>query len=145
MLEIHETLKNQGDWDESGLFSAMDDLMQWARIDHDNEDPGDWPDGRVVCAECVLTDGVDVIGMGRVLWDSHIEDSLPRVAHLCLTPAQRTPFVLDSMESVLIDSYALDPIGGELLRSHAGRTLDLTERTRAEVSGRVGLADPRMI
>ncbi len=72
MLEIFETLKSQSEWGETGLFEAMDDLMDWARVDHDWDD-GDWPDGRVVCAECVLTLHDDVVGMGRVLWDSHDE------------------------------------------------------------------------
>lgn len=144
MLEIHETLKTQADWEGSSLFNDMDDLMQWARIDHDWDEDG-WPDGRVVCAECVLTDGEDVVGMGRVIWDSHVEDSPPRIAHLCLTPAQRTDFVIESLESVLVESYAQEPIGGELVRLHSGRDLDLTERARTQLAGLPGHVDPRMI
>lgn len=144
MLEIFETLKSQCDWEGSSLFNDMDDLMQWARVDHDNDD-GEWPDGRVVCAECVLTLDEDVVGMGRVIWDSHLEDSVPRVAHICVTPAYRTDFVIDSMEAALIEAYALEPIGGEFVRMLGGRELDLTERARAYLSGLTGHADPRMI
>ncbi|WP_319826400.1 hypothetical protein [Thalassovita sp.] len=144
MLEIHETLKTQQDWEDSGLFSAMDDLMQWARVDEQGLDDT-WPGGRIVCAECVVMDDGEPVGMGRVIWDSHLEDSLPVVTHLCLTPAHRTDFVLGTLESVLVDAYAADPIGGDLLRVSNGCEVDLAERARAYLSALLGQADPRMI
>ncbi|THD75652.1 hypothetical protein E7681_04140 [Thalassobius vesicularis] len=144
MLEIHETLKSQAEWDNSSLFNDMDDLMQWARVDYDG-DEGDWPDGRVVCAECVVTEGEDVVGMGRILWDSHIDDALPRVAHLCLTPAHRTDFVLESVETVLVEAYAMDPIGGEVVRLSDGTQIDLAEQAQDQLAALIGLAEPRMI
>ena len=30
MLEIFETLKSQADWGETGLFEAMEDLLEWS-------------------------------------------------------------------------------------------------------------------
>lgn len=144
MLEIHETLKSQAEWDGSSLFNDMDDLMQWARVDGDEDGDG-WPDGRVVCAECVVTEGEDVVGLGRILWDSHLEDSVPRVSHLCLTPAHRSDFVFDSLELALVDLYAQDPIAGDFVRLSNGAELDVGERARDRLSALVGLAEPRMI
>jgi hypothetical protein len=144
MLEIFETLKSQSEWGETGLFEAMDDLMEWARVDGDWDD-GPWPDGRVVCAECVLTLGDDVVGMGRVIWDSHVEESCPRIAHLCVTPAYRTDFVIDSLQATLIEAYALQPIGGDLVKRLDGATVDLADPAGAMISGQVSPMQLRMI
>lgn len=144
MLEIFETLKSQSEWGETGLFEAMDDLMQWARVDSDWDD-GAWPDGRVVCAECVLTLQDDVVGMGRVIWDSHVEDCLPRVTHLCVTPSHRSEFVIESLEASLIEAYALQPVGGDLLRRRDGSTMDLADPAAAMTSGLASPAQLRMI
>jgi hypothetical protein len=144
MLEIFETLKSQSEWGECGLFEAMDDLMEWARVDHDWND-GDWPDGRVVCAECVLTKDDDPVGMGRVIWDSHVEDSLPRVAHLCVTPSYRTDFVIESIEAALIEAYATQPIGGELVKLLNGTSVDLADPANALLPGQAGPVQLRMI
>lgn len=144
MLEIFETLNAQSEWGETGLFEAMDDLMQWARVDHDWDD-GTWPEGRVVCAECVLTLDDDLVGMGRVIWDSHVEDCLPRITHLCVTPAFRTDFVIDSIETTLIESYAIQPIGGDLVKRLDGQVLDLAEPTNLQMPGQIGPTQLRMI
>ena len=144
MLEIFETLKSQADWGETGLFEAMEDLLEWSCVDA-RPDHGPWPDGRVVCAECVLAKGDDVVGMARLLWDSHIEDSLPRVAHLCLTPTYHTDFVIESLETVLAESYAAEPIAGDHIRLSNGRVLDLLGNTRAQTRGQVGQLAPRVI
>jgi len=144
MLEIFETLKSQSEWGECGLFEAMDDLMEWARVDHD-WDTEAWPDGRIVCAECVLTKDDDPVGMGRVIWDSQIEDSLPRIAHICVTPAYRTDFVIESIEAALIESYAEQPIGGDLVKRLDGSALDLADPAGPLQSGQPGAAQLRMI
>ena len=146
MLEIHETLNSCNEWDNNALFEAMDDLLESARIDFDGQNHfRDWPAGRVLCAECIVADGSDVVGLARIIWDSHVEDAVPQVAHVCVSPGYRNSFVIDSLETELIESYAMNPVGGERVRNLKGRDVDLAERARAHLSSMMGMADPRMI
>ncbi len=67
------------------------------------------------------------------------------MTHVCVSPSYRTDFVIDSLQSTLIESYALQPIGGDLVKQMDGSTVDLEDQTRAVVSGQTGFAQLRMI
>ena len=144
MLEIHETLSGDLGWDDVSLYAVVDDLLWSDRL---GVTPADeiWPDGRILYAECVVSDGGEVVGLGRLVWDMHIEGAVPTIHDLCLRPKYRTPFVIDTMESVLIDYYAEEAAGGEMVLGHDGREIDISERVERLRDLALGYAEQRVI
>lgn len=117
MLEIRRTIEVPEE--PEGLQVLMDDGRLYPQRDED------WPEERHLLGECVILDGARAVGFGRVIWDAHTDD-LPRVADLALDPALRSDFFIDSLEQELIAEYAAEAEGGDVVRGHDGRLIDIT-------------------
>ncbi|SDI18063.1 hypothetical protein SAMN05421850_101915 [Lutimaribacter saemankumensis] len=103
-------------------------------LDHDRIDPAadeGWPEERLLLGECVLLDGDRAVGFGRLIWDAHTDD-LPRVIDLAFAPGFRAPFFVDTLEQELIAEYATEAEGGEVVRGHDGRLIDITRAAMTE-------------
>lgn len=122
MLEIRRTTDFQPD------ITALETVIDTARL-RPSDETEDWPDERLVMSECVVLDAGRVVGFGRMIWDAHL-DALPRIYDLCLLPAHRDPFVLDTLEQELIDEYAYAAEGGDMVIGRDGRHIDISHRAR---------------
>jgi hypothetical protein len=119
----------------------------WTLLDVDRMDPhGDagWPEERHLLGECVMLEGARAVGFGRVIWDAHTDD-LPRVIDLAFSPGFRQPFFIETLEQELIAEYASEAEGGEVVRGHDGRLIDITRAARTEGRhlGALGQRRPR--
>lgn len=118
-------------------------LQQLLEHDQIGDQSGeDWPDERHLLGECVLLAGSRAVGFGRVVWDAHTDD-LPRVTDLALAPAYRHAFFLDSLEGELIAEYADEAEGGDMLRGHDGRVIDITRLARTGTAPTAGYGSRR--
>ena len=106
---------------------GLSDLLTSGLIGEDSGE--DWPDERHLLGECVMLEGPRAVGFGRVVWDAHT-DEMPRVTDLALAPAYRSAFFIDSLEGELIAEYADEAEGGDMLRGHDGRVIDITRLGR---------------
>ena len=128
MIEIHDTLRNEYGWDIVAVHAAVDEVMDSSRLSYPYLGDDDWSQGRILYSECVVTDGDEVVGAGRLIWDSEKENALPRIQDFCLLRAYRSEFVISSMISALIDGYAEDASGGTTVLAHDGSEIDISER-----------------
>ncbi len=106
----------------------------WALLETDRLEPVQdegWPEERHLLGECVMLDGARAVGFGRVIWDAHTDD-LPRVIDLAFLPVFRQPFFIETLEQELIAEYATEAEGGEVVRGHDGRLIDITRAARGE-------------
>lgn len=124
MLEILRTIEITAEPEGLGA------LLECDRLVPANDDEG-WPEERHLLGECVLLEGSRAVGFGRVIWDAHTDD-LPRVADLAFAPGFRQPFLIDTLEQELIAEYAAEAEGGDIVRSHDGRLIDITRTARSE-------------
>ncbi|MFY0679412.1 MAG: hypothetical protein JXR13_02450 [Thalassovita sp.] len=145
MIEIHETLRGDHGWDIVALHQAMDDLMDGARLSYPYLGDDNWSEGRILYSECIVTDEDEIVGTGRLIWDAHRPDALPRIQDLSLLRAYRSRFMIETMVSVLIDGYAQDAEGGFLVLAHDGRELDISERVERLRHIASGAFEPRVI
>ncbi|MCM2560731.1 hypothetical protein M8756_03295 [Lutimaribacter sp. EGI FJ00015] len=106
----------------------------WALLEADRLEPlldEGWPEERHLLGECVMLEGARAVGFGRVIWDAHTDD-LPRVIDLAFSPDFRQPFFIETLEQELIAEYAADAEGGEVVRGHDGRLIDITRAAAGE-------------
>lgn len=123
MPEIRRTTEIMAEPD--GLAALLDA----GRIDPAGDEG--WPEERHLLGECVLLDGERAVGFGRLIWDAHTDD-LPRVIDLAFAPGFRAPFFVDTLEQELIAEYATEAEGGEVVRGHDGRLIDITRAAVTE-------------
>lgn len=145
MIEIHETLRGDHGWDIVALHQAMDDLMDGARLSYPYLGDDNWGEGRILYSECIVTDGDEIVGTGRLVWDAHRDNALPRIQDLALLRAYRSRFMIEAMLSVLIDGYAEEAEGGCLVLAHDGSELDISERVERLRHIAQGVIEPRVI
>ena len=122
MLEIRRTTDFQPD------ITALEMVIDTARL-READETEDWPDDRLVMAECVVLSDGHVVGFGRMIWDAHL-DAIPRIFDLCLLPAHRNGFVLDTLEQELIDEYAFAAEAGDVVIGRHGDEVDISRRAR---------------
>jgi hypothetical protein len=123
MLEIRRTTEITAEPD--GLWALLDS----ARLGPASEEG--WQEERHLLGECVMLEGARAVGFGRVIWDAHTDD-LPQVIDLALAHDYRAPFFIDTLEQELIAEYATDAEGGEVVRGHDGRLIDITRMPAGE-------------
>ncbi|WP_323785159.1 hypothetical protein [Thalassovita sp.] len=145
MLEIHDTLQGDHGWDIVAVHMAVDEVMESSRLSYPYLGDDDWSAGRILYSECIVTDGDEVVGAGRLIWDAERDNAIPRIQDFCLMRAYRSSFVVDSMISALIDGYAEDAAGGTTILSHDGQEIDISERVERLRDIAAGQFEPRVI
>lgn len=145
MIEIHDTLRADHGWDIVAIHTAVDDVMETARLSYPYLGDDDWSQGRILYSECIVTDGDEVVGAGRLIWDAEKDNALPRIQDFCLLRAYRSEFVISSMISVLIDGYAEDASGGTTILAYDGSEIDISERVERLRDIAAGQFEPRVI
>ncbi len=145
MIEIHDTLRNEYGWDIVAVHSAVDEVMETSRLSYPYLGDDNWTEDRILYSECIVTDGDEVVGAGRLIWDAERENALPRIQDFCLLRAYRSEFVISSMISVLIDGYAEGAEGGTTVLAHDGSEIDISERVERLRDIARGQFEPRVI
>ena len=151
MLELHDTLKNEHGWDIVALHQAVDELLACCRLDQPAFGDDGWSADRVLFAEIVVTEGDNLVGAGRLVWDADQPMAPPRIIDLCLLKRYRDRFVVDSMLSALIDGYAEQADqadqadAGTTVLAHDGQEIDISERVERLRNIAAGQYEPRVI
>ncbi len=115
--------------DGSVAWEALEWLLEHHRLNPEDGTEG-WPEDRCVYSEMCIFQGDKPIGFGRLIFDQD-RDDCPRLFDLCLDPAHRSPFMLGTLEEILLNDYAISCEGGSVVQGFDGREIDLAANTRS--------------